>query len=120
MKMRKAALVAVMAGALGLPAAAQQANQGALSSERVPSGAMGEGVPSNPTTPRTQGVPGEPGRESRPGVAQQGPNQLGMQNQGGTQGITIQPGQTNQPGTLVDPSTGGAVPNQPAQGAGRK
>ncbi len=123
MTTRQACLTAVFGAALGftlaLPAAAQDANRGALSSDTVTNpGAMGRGAPSgNPSaaggpSQRTQGVPSpDSGVPSQPSMANQGQNQLGMQNNGGTQGITVQPGAANQPGTL-------AQPGQPAQAPG--
>ncbi|HZF76326.1 MAG TPA: hypothetical protein VE033_10900 [Acetobacteraceae bacterium] len=152
MTARQALLAAALGFTVAAPAAAQTANDTATSPSTViqQPGAMGSGAPGgNPAaaggpSPQTQGVPdpNSAGATLPQIMRQTQENQLGVQNQGGTQGITVQPGAANQPGTVVEPgrqaqqsgpgqtgarerdvnpapngaATGATTPTQPTQG----
>jgi hypothetical protein len=113
MTARQALLAAALGFTVAAPAAAQTANDTATSPSTViqQPGAMGSGAPGgNPAaaggpSPQTQGVPdpNSAGATLPQIMRQTQENQLGVQNQGGTQGITVQPGAANQPGTVVEP-----------------
>jgi len=131
MTARQACLATVFGVAIGFtamtaPVQAQTANESSTTrGQMVQPGAMGSGTPGgNPSaaggpSERTQGVPGQPGIASQPAMERQGQNQLGLEQNRSTQGITLQPGAPNQGGALTAPgaqqSSQGGQPTGPGQ-----